>query len=110
MLIVLSKPLRYTLGPGSQFYDLKLKALNGDKIRVTHITTDDSGTKANFVIFGKLHTNGGEDKGKMAAVYVDFSNLWSNNCTADDFEAWDPPTVIPGQCAMGKRVGTLHIV
>ena len=79
--------------------------IGGGRILATNIFTDPQATSSFFVILGSI--KGGSSDGKFAAIYLDFSSVWSRQCTfrpdvaLSDYESWD---YLNGTCNLGGKV------
>ncbi|KAJ3174619.1 vacuolar protein sorting/targeting protein PEP1 [Irineochytrium annulatum] len=107
-----TEEIRYSLDEGLTWTKMFISdSIGGGRLRVTHIITESYGSSSSFVIFGRI--SGGSRDGEVAAIQVDFENVWEKSCVLDldnealsDFEIWNPTgqDSTEGGCMFGEKI------
>ncbi|KAJ1541208.1 vacuolar protein sorting/targeting protein PEP1, partial [Nowakowskiella sp. JEL0078] len=112
----------FSIDEGNTFTDIKItQYTGGEKLRVTNIISEPTGSTAYFIVFGTIRDNSGSSRGtKTIAITLDFSLSFSRKCdfnkddpASSDYEAFSPGLVndnsgvddssTPG-CLFGRKV------
>jgi hypothetical protein len=80
----------------------------GQKISITNIISEPSGSTAQFVIFGTV-VGAGDKRGETLVLHLDFKSVFPRDCVKkednalSDFESWTPASQKADSCVFGIK-------
>ncbi|EGR29891.1 hypothetical protein IMG5_146640 [Ichthyophthirius multifiliis] len=101
-----TKEVEYSLDEGQTWTKIQVSE---EEIQIENIITEPNNTSTTFIVIGRIDKLINNEIHEVGVVItIDFSNVFSEKCTNEDYEQWTPHGYQNKQCLMGKKVTYLR--